>query len=82
MQAIEFNSVVRDGVIFVPGEYRNMFSTVKVILLATDSQQDNPFSQNESFDFSEFEKKWAGAFKVSDADYDNLKYEYLKEKYQ
>jgi hypothetical protein len=82
MQAIEFKSVVRNGVIFVPDEYRNMFSTVKVILLASDSREDKPESNNNPFDFSKFEKKWAGAFKVSNPDYDRAKYEYLKEKYQ
>jgi hypothetical protein len=36
---------------------------------------------DELVNFSEFEKQWAKVFRVSD-DYDNVKYEYLKEKYK
>ena len=80
MQAIEFNSVVSNGYIPVPEEYLNKInSTVKVIVLINDKEK--PVLKNENLQFSEFEKKWAGTFKVSD-DYDNVKYEYLKEKYK
>jgi hypothetical protein len=38
-------------------------------------------TKKKSLQFSDFEKKWAGTFKVS-GDYDDAKYEYLKEKYK
>jgi hypothetical protein len=81
MEAIEFNSVINNGYIPVPQEYLNKInSTVKVIVLIGDKEMP-VMTKKKNLQFSDFEKKWAGTFKVS-GDYDDAKYEYLKEKYK
>jgi hypothetical protein len=53
MQAYEFNSVVEDGIIHIPDEYKNIISSpVKVIILA-----ENEFKPNGKKRFSAIKLK-------------------------
>jgi hypothetical protein len=80
MQAIEFDSVANNGVILVPSEYVSLFNApVRVIVLSND--RETSVTPKKKLTFPEFEKKWAGAFKLSDESYDDTKFQYLKDKY-
>jgi hypothetical protein len=80
MRTIEFNSVVDNGVIPVPSEYSSL-SNITVRVIVVPNGKAVKASPKKQPTFAEFEKQWAGAFKLSNDDYDDAKYHYLKEKY-
>ena len=84
MNAYKFNTrVSKSGTITLPCDYNLYDKEVRLIVLPLNKQEVE--IEEKSKNASDFLKKWSGAFKgmenVTDEELDNMKYEYLKEKY-
>lgn len=73
MRTIAFNSIVDNGVIPVPREYSSL-SNISVRVIVVPSNRVIKSAPKKQPTFAEFEKKWAGAFKLTNDDYDEAKY--------
>jgi 3'-phosphoadenosine 5'-phosphosulfate sulfotransferase len=80
MEAIEFNSVVKNGMIPIPEIYRKKVnSSVRVIVLVNDHAID---AEDRSVAVDFFLKNWSGILsEKSEEEIENARYEYLMEKY-
>jgi len=83
MNVYKFNTrVSRRGTITLPCNLDLHDKEVRLIILPLNRQK----AEMETQDASDFLKKWSGAFKglenITDEELDNMKYEYLKEKYK
>lgn len=82
MQAIEFNSVIENGVIPVPDDYKKLSnSSVRVIVLVNEIEKNHPIDKSAAVDT--FLESWSGILaEKTDEEIENARYKYLKEKYQ
>jgi hypothetical protein len=85
MEAIEFNSVIKNGMIPVPEIYKNKFnSSVRVIVLANETNKKQVIdTENKSVAVDSFLKSWSGILSgKSDEEIENARYEHLLEKHK
>ena len=82
MEAIEFNSVVKNGMIPIPEIYRKKVnSAVRVIVLVNDQRIDT--NEDKSIAVDSFLKSWSGILSgKTEKEIENAKYEYLMEKHK
>jgi len=84
MEAIEFNSIVKNGMIPIPEIYKNKFnSSVRVIVLVTETKKNQTIKvEDKSAAVDSFLKSWSGILSdKSDEEIENARYEYLLEKH-
>jgi len=84
MEAIEFDSVVKNGMIPVPEIYKNKFnSSVRVIVLINETKKNQIIeAEDKSVAVDFFLKSWSGILSdKSDEEIENARYEYLMEKH-
>jgi len=76
--------VSKSGTITLPYDLNLHDKEVKLIILPLNKQKMK--TEKNVQNANDFIKKWSGAFKgmenVTDEELDNMKYEYLKEKYK
>jgi len=84
MEAIEFNSVVKNGMIPIPEIYKNKVnSSVRVIVLVNETKKNQIIeAKDKSAAVDSFLKNWSGILSdKSDEEIKNARYEYLMEKH-
>ena len=84
MEAIEFNSIVKNGMIPIPEIYKNKFnSSVRVIVLMNETKKNQTIgAEDKSTAVDSFLKSWSGILSdKSDKEVENARYEYLMKKH-
>ena len=84
MEAIEFKSVVKNGMIPVPDIYKNKVNaSVRVIVLVNETKQNQiNEAENKSVAVDSFLNSWTGILSdKSDVEIGKARYEYLMKKH-